>query len=63
MELIGCAEGSRASSSAPVCACVGLVLLKIDGSPVHRPDDVTKAMQGRTLIRLHFACEEAVTNQ
>ena len=27
MELISCAEGSRASSSAPVCACVGLVLL------------------------------------
>jgi hypothetical protein len=54
LELIECADCSIATRNAVVCACVGLVLLKIDGNPVRNLDCVVRLTEGCTSMKLHF---------
>eukprot|EP00665_Eupelagonemidae_sp_cell47_P015434 gene15434-biopygen7090 len=56
MELTGCTVGSVAISNARAQACVGKVLTKVNGKPVHAGDweGFAKAIQGVDVIGLHF---------
>jgi hypothetical protein len=54
MELAQCTAGSPAARNATVGACVGLVLVSIDGADVCNTVEVMKAIKGCSKIQLSF---------
>lgn len=54
MRLARCTAGSIAAANPTLCACVGLLLVKIDGNAVGSLQEVYDAMPFRRLVKIHF---------
>ncbi len=55
LQLLGCEISSVAADNEDACACIGMVLLKVNGTQVRRPQDVAVVAKGCTLMTLLFS--------